>query len=344
MGKVAVALLAVITVILGAAALKASAAVTMPLAFAFFAAVLVHPIQAGLSERLPPRLQWLGLVAAMLVFVGIWAFAGALIWISLQPVMSRAPQYLDQLQQQWHALGDWAGAQGLPIPQRLDLNSSWVRRVLEPVASQILLLWSVPALLVLVFFFTLMMLIEASAWRRKTEAALRRRHTTMVFETVSTISDKLRRYVLIRTVVSIVNGIAAGLWLWLMGVDFALFWGVAIFLLNYIPNIGSIVAATPPVLLAFIQFGVGWSLLVAGGLIVIDQVLGNYFDPRLTGKVLNVSSLVLLLSVIFWGWIWGVAGALLAVPLTITIILFCAHVPALQPIAILLGGDVDDQS
>jgi AI-2 transport protein TqsA len=78
-------------------------------------------------------------------------------------------------------------------------------------------------------------------------------------------------------------------------------------------------------------------------LIVIDQVLGNYFDPRLTGKVLNVSSLVLLLSVIFWGWIWGVAGALLAVPLTITIILFCAHVPALQPIAILLGGDVDDQ-
>jgi predicted PurR-regulated permease PerM len=181
MGKVAVALLAVITVILRAAALKASAAVTMPLAFAFFAAVLVHPIQTRLGERLPHRLQWLGLVAAMLVFVGTWAFAGALIWISLQPVMSRAPQYLDQLQQQWHALGDWAGAQGLPLPQRLDLNSSWVLRVVEPVASQILLLWSVPALLVLVFFFTLMMLIEASAWRRKTEAALRRRHTTMIF-------------------------------------------------------------------------------------------------------------------------------------------------------------------
>jgi AI-2 transport protein TqsA len=197
---------------------------------------------------------------------------------------------------------------------------------------------------VLVFFFSLMMLIEASAWPRKTEAALRRRDTTMVFETVSTISDKLRRYVLTRTVVSIVNGIAAGLWLWLMDVDFALFWGVAIFLLNYILNIGSIVAATPPVLLAFIQFGVGWSLLVAGGLIVIDQVLGNYFDPRLTGKALNVSSLVLLLSVILWGWIWGVAGALLAVPLTITIILFCAHLPALQPIAILLGGDVGDES
>jgi predicted PurR-regulated permease PerM len=344
LSKVAVGLLAVITVILGAAALQASAGVTMPLAFAFFVAVLVHPIQTGLSERLPDRLQWLGLVAAMLVFVGVWAFAGALIWISLQPVMSRAPQYLDQLQQQWHALGDWAGAHGLPVPQRLDLSSDWVPRVLEPVASQILLLWSVPALLILVFFFTLMMLIEASAWQRKTEAALRRRHTTMVFDTVSTISDKLRQYVLIRTVVSIVNGIAAGLWLWLMDVDFALFWGVLIFLFNYIPTVGSIVAATPPVLLAFLQFGFGWSLLVALGLLAIDQVLGNYFDPRLTGRALNVSSLVLLLSVIFWGWIWGVAGALLAVPLTITIILFCAHVPALQPIAILLGGDVDGKA
>jgi predicted PurR-regulated permease PerM len=97
------------------------------------------------------------------------------------------------------------------FPQRLDLNSSWAARVLEPVDSQILLLWSVPALLVLVFFFTLMMLLEASALRCKTEAALRRRHTMMVFETVSTISDKLRRYVLIRTVVSIVNGTAAEL-------------------------------------------------------------------------------------------------------------------------------------
>jgi predicted PurR-regulated permease PerM len=198
LGTVAVGLLAVIAVILGAAALKASAAVTMPLAFAFFMAG-PGSSDSGLGERLPDRLHWLGLVAAMLVCVGVGAFAGALIWLSLQPVLSRAPHYLDQLQQQWHALGDWAGAHGLPVPQRLDLSSSWLPRVLEPIAEQILLLWSVPALLVLVFFFTLMMLIETSAWRRKTRAALRHRHTMMIFDTVSTISDQLRRYVLIRT-------------------------------------------------------------------------------------------------------------------------------------------------
>jgi AI-2 transport protein TqsA len=92
-----------------------------------------------------------------------------------------------------------------------------------------------------------------------------------------------------------------------------------------------------------VQLGFGWAVVVVAGLTAIDQVIGNYLDPRLMGRTLNVSSLVVLLSVIFWGWIWGVAGALLAVPLTVTIILICAQVPALQPIAVLLGGDVEDE-
>jgi AI-2 transport protein TqsA len=340
---VIVGLLAVIAVILGAAALKASAVVTMPLAFAFFLAILVHPIERSLDERLPNGLRWLGLIAAMLTVVGALAFALGLIWISLQPVLSRAPQYLDQLQQKWAALTNWANAQGLPTDQSLDLSGGWVRSLIQPFASELALLWSVPAFLVLVFFFTLLMLLEAPAWRRKTEVALRQRRTTMVLETVSTIAHKVRRFVLMRTVVSLLNGILSGLWLWLMGVDFALFWGVLIFLLNYVPNIGSIIAAIPPTLLAFVQLGFGWAVLVVAGLVAIEQVIGNFLDPRLMGRTLNVSSLVVLLSVIFWSWVWGVAGALLAVPLTVTIILICAHVPALQPIAVLLGGDADDE-
>ena len=146
-----------------------------------------------------------------------------------------------------------------------------------------------------------------------------------------------------RIVVSLLNGVVSGLWLWLMGVDFALFWGVLIFLLNYVPNIGSVIAAIPPTLLAFVQLGFPWAAFVVAGLTVIDQVIGNYLDPRLMGRTLNVSSLIVLLSVIFWSWIWGIVGALLAVPLTVTIILTCAHVPALQPIAVLLGGDVEDR-
>jgi hypothetical protein len=107
MSQVAIALLAVITVILGAAVLKASAAVTMPLAFVFFAPVLVHPIQTRFSERCPPGCNGWGWLRPCSRLSALGPFAGAPIWISLQPVMSRAPQYLDQLQQQWHAFGDW---------------------------------------------------------------------------------------------------------------------------------------------------------------------------------------------------------------------------------------------
>ncbi len=126
-----------------------------------------------------------------------------------------------------------------------------------------------------------------------------------------------------------------------MGVDFAPFWGVLFFLLNYLPNIGSIIAGIPPTLLAFVQFGPGKALLVAGGLLAMEQVTGNFLDPRLQGRTLNVSSLVVLLSVILWGWIWGVPGALIAVPLTVTIILACSKVAMLRPIAVLLSGGED---
>ena len=93
-----------------------------------------------------------------------------------------------------------------------------------------------------------------------------------------------------------------------------------------------------PESITFVQLGFGWALVVAAGLAAIDQVIGNYLDPRLLGRTLDVSSLVVLLSVIFWGWIWGIIGALLAVPMTVTIMLICAHVPSLEPIAVLLGS------
>lgn len=153
------------------------------------------------------------------------------------------------------------------------------------------------------------------------------------------VAEKVRWFMVIRTVVGIVSGVLATTWLWLLGVDFAVFWGVLFFLLNYVPNIGSIIAGIPPTVLAFVQLGFGWGLLAGGGLIVMEQVMGNFLDPRLQGRTLNVSSLVVLLSVLFWGWIWGVPGALIAVPLTVTLILICANTAALRPIAVLLSGE-----
>ena len=339
--KAVIGLLALIAVIVTAWALQWSSVVTMPLAFAFFVAILLHPIERSLAMRLPQRLEWFGVLCAMLTLVGMLVLAGVLVSFALEPVVARAPQYADQLQSHWADLRDWAGGHGLPLPHDLDLGAMLGTNGLQSLVSGLTSAWSVLAFLLLVFFFTLLMLIEASAWRRKTEAALRQRHTAAVLETMPVVAEKVRWFMLIRTAVGIVSGIIATTWLWLMGVDFAPFWGVLFFLLNYLPNIGSIIAGIPPTVLAFVQFGFGWALLVAAGLIAMEQVIGNFLDPRLQGRTLNISSLVVLLSVIFWGWIWGIPGALIAVPLTVTIILVCDQVSMLRPIAVLLRGGAD---
>ena len=136
----------------------------------------------------------------------------------------------------------------------------------------------------------------------------------------------------------------AFVWLLVLGVDFAFLWGVLTLLLNYVPNVGPLVAGVLPAPLALIQHGWLWALLVVAGLAVTEQVIGNYVDPKLQGKSLDISPLVVLLSVIFWGRVWGVAGAVLAVPLTATVVIACAHIPALRPVALLLSRSADERT
>ncbi|MCA9481387.1 MAG: AI-2E family transporter, partial [Nitrospira sp.] len=105
----------------------------------------------------------------------------------------------------------------------------------------------------------------------------------------------------------------------ILGIDFPVIWGLLAFLLNYIPNLGSIIAAVPPVLLGYIQFGLGRAVLVAIGFIIVNVVFGNAVEPRLMGRKLGLSTLVVFLSLIFWGWVWGPVGMLLSVPMTMVV-------------------------
>ena len=181
--KAVVGLLSVIAVILSAWALKASAVVTMPLAFAFFVAILVHPIERSLAARLPDKLGWLGVACAMLAVVGTLALAVALLSFTLAPVLERAPQYGDDLYRQWEALRSGAGRQGLALPRDFGPQDMLGSSLVQSLVSGLTSAWEIMAFLLLVFFFTLLMLIEASAWRRKTAVALRGRQTAAVLET-----------------------------------------------------------------------------------------------------------------------------------------------------------------
>jgi AI-2 transport protein TqsA len=134
-----------------------------------------------------------------------------------------------------------------------------------------------------------------------------------------------------------------GLWIWVLGIDFAFVWGLLFFVLNFVPNIGSIVAAVPPILMAFVQFGPGHALMLAVGLLGIEQFIGNFIDPKIQGRALQVSPAVVLVSIIFWTWAWGVPGAFLAMPITIALMMVFSQVESLQPLAILLSRPGNDE-
>ena len=116
-------------------------------------------------------------------------------------------------------------------------------------------------------------------------------------------------------------------------------WGVLAFLLNYIPNLGSIIAGTPAVLLAFIQFGLGRALVVAAGYVVINIVFGNMIEPKIMGQRLGLSTLTVFLSLVFWGWVWGPVGMILSVPLTMVVKIALESKTETRWIALLLGSE-----
>jgi AI-2 transport protein TqsA len=323
--------------------------VTMPLALAFFLAVLVHPVQHWLALRLPRWLSGLSLVVAVVVVVAALSVVVGAIWLAGELMAPKLPQYIDQLKQQWQSLKGWASQLGVPAAPAPGAGAgeaaegqeagpdifSNVLQTLQTFAASVLSLMS---LLALALFFMVLMLGDLGRWRRKLEAALPGGGGRDAIEVVEIVARKVRKFLLVRSLVGIVTGTIAGLWLWFMNVDLALVWGLLFFVLNYIPNIGSIIAGIPPILIAFMTLDLTSALIATAGLMLNEQIMGNFVDPKLQGRNLDLAPLVVLVAVIFWTWVWGVVGALLAVPLTVTGIIACTKVAALRPLALLLSG------
>jgi AI-2 transport protein TqsA len=206
-------------------------------------------------------------------------------------------------------------------------------------ATALNMVWQTAASLVLILFLVLLMLIERPSWRAKLAAVDRENRT---WERSASIAGKqFQRYFLTRLVLGTVTALLYMGWLALFGIDFILVWGLLALLLNFIPTVGSLIAGIFPVLFAFARKDPGTALLVGGGLLVIEQVIGNFVDPKLLGKRLSISPLVILVSLLVWSGIWGIAGALIAVPMTVLLTVAFAEVPALRPVALFLSNERD---
>ncbi len=135
--------------------------------------------------------------------------------------------------------------------------------------------------------------------------------------TFNEITDQVQRYVITKFLTSVLNGLSVGIILWIFGVDFLMVWAAFAFLLNFIPVVGSIIAVALPALMALVQFeSVSYALLIALIVIVVQNIIGNFLEPKIFGNKLGLNPLVILLSLLLWGYIWGIVGILLSIPLT----------------------------
>ncbi|HEY5665941.1 MAG TPA: AI-2E family transporter [Gammaproteobacteria bacterium] len=191
----------------------------------------------------------------------------------------------------------------------------------------------------LILFTVVFILLEASGFGVKIQAAFGQSSATI--DRAREFLSNLGRYLGIKTVVSLVTGVLAWLATWMIGLDFPLLWGMFAFLLNYVPTIGSIIAAVPAVMMALVQLGVPEALSTAAAFVVINMTLGNFIEPRLMGYGVGISPLVVFVGLFFWGWVFGPVGMLLSVPLTMTLKMALESDENTRWIAILIGSERD---
>ncbi|OIO71643.1 MAG: hypothetical protein AUJ57_06950 [Zetaproteobacteria bacterium CG1_02_53_45] len=318
------------------AGMQAATSLLVPFLLAAFIAIICLPPLKWLTNRGLSAAVSVLVITLVLVLAG--SLIGAFVGASVAEFSSNLPTYQARLQQQTSDLIAWLSGLGIK------LNVQLLRENLDPsvamgMAGNLLSgLGNALTNTFLIILTVIFLLIEATAIPHKWAAMGEQAPSTGAFEKfVTTVSS----YFAIKTWVSLATGICITLWLSLLGVDHALLWGLVAFLFNFVPNIGSIIAAIPAVLLALVQLGVGDALLTALGFVVVNIVMGNVVEPRFMGKGVGLSTLVVFLSLVFWGWILGPVGMLLSVPLTMVVKLALEERQGTKWIAVLLGPDIE---
>ena len=328
----AIVIAAVVIIIAG---IREASAILIPFLLAVFIAVIGGPSAFWLKRKGVP--SSLAVLAVVLVILGIGTGMGAVLSTSLNGFYQQMDSYKASLNQQMDALFTWLKGMGIHLDWGL------LKEVINPgEAMQLVatLLAGFGGVLTNAFLITLtvvFILLEASGFPAKLRAAMKDPKAS--FPAFEQFTHAVKSYLVIKTVVSLATGVAAALWVFLLGLDFPLLWGLLAFLFNYVPTIGSIVAAVPAMLLALVQLGPFPALLVAVGYLCINFIFGSLIEPRFMGHGLGLSTLVVFLSLVFWGWVLGPVGMLLSVPLTMTAKIGLESREETRWLAILLGSE-----
>jgi predicted PurR-regulated permease PerM len=331
--RVAQILLTLASVVIVVAGMRAAEKILVPFLLSAFVAIICAPFLSWMRRKGVPT--GLSLLIVICGIMGIGLLMVTLLGTSLKDFSASLPAYQVRLQEEARALLAWFERMGLEISDQVLLEYFDPGAVMRLVGRTLTRLGGVLTNAFFILLTVIFMLMEASSFPTKLRAILGPTNPTLA--NFDTIAHDVKRYMARKTLVSLATGFCIAIWLAALGVDYPLLWGLLAFLLNFVPNIGSIIAAIPAVLLAFLQLGARSALFAALGFLVVNLVIGNVIEPRFMGRGLGLSTLVVFLSLVFWGWVLGPVGMLLSVPLTMTVKIALESNEDTRWIAILLG-------
>lgn len=297
------------------AGMKAAKDILVPFLFSVFISIITSSLLYWLNRKKIPMI--VSLLIVILFVLGAVFLMVLLLKSSIHDFTQSLPLYQEKLKS---LIGLFSK---LLRSFNIDLSEKQIMEYVDPGAAMrfvSLILANVKNLLSNAFFIILtvvFILFEAATLPSKMNSALEGSRFT--FSHIKEIMENINHYMVIKTYMSLATGVLVTLWLTILGVDYPVLWGLLSFMFNYVPNIGSIIAAMPAILLASIQAGYGIAALTAGGYIVFNVGISNFLEPRFMGSGLGMSTLVVFLSLIFWGWVLGPVGMVLSIPLTMTI-------------------------
>jgi predicted PurR-regulated permease PerM len=330
--RVTSALLLILTIIAVGGVLKLTAGIVQPLAIALLLSFVLNPLVERLHRIKVPRL--VGIFAVIMLLLAFGSLVAFILYTSVQSVVRQLPRYIDRLLELARQLIEL-----LELPPELLTELNVTRQLGSYLVSFSGGFLSVLGSLTMVLVFLLFLLLEKPYLRPKVMEALQGPRTETIWRIVGHTNAQIGRYLSVKLIVSLATGLLVWASFSIIGVDFAFIWGVLSFLFNFIPSIGSILVGVTSIAFAFVQFFPEPNPIVAAAIsmLTIQLVLGNVIDPKLQGDQLKISPVVILFSLLFWGWLWGIVGLFLAVPLTVALKIAFENIPGFEFLGVLMG-------
>ena len=315
------------------AVLKLAQSVVLPLVIAWLLSYVLAPVVNFLTGRRVPRplaILFVLLLLFVVVYTGV-IFLNARVWA----IIEAFPKYQARFTEISLALDRVLESTYNPLS-----NIDWGHNITVYLVRLSGSLVSILSSVVLVFIFLIFMLSGQPYFKLKVVKAFSSDRAEQLTGIITAITSQITRYLTAQFFISLATGFCIWAALSLIGVDFPITWGAFGFFLNFIPTVGSIIASIPPILLALVQFypEIWPAVITLIAVLTIQLVIGNGIAPKVMGERLNLSPVVVLLSLLFWGWLWGVVGALLSIPITTAIKIGCENIPALHPVSVLMGS------